>query len=184
MALEIERKFLVAEGFKPSATIFFRISQGYLNSSPERTVRVRIKGDKGFLTIKGLSSENGVSRYEWEKEIPVSEAADLLRLCEPGIIDKTRYIIEAESVEGVVVKVNDVDYAPVAADGYYYVDVPVAANQFGTVYNAYFGDNTAYSVNYSVNHYIATKQPTAGAKLGALLEALYNYGASAVAYNK
>ena len=96
MALEIERKFLVAEGFKPSATIFFRISQGYLNSSPERTVRVRIKGDKGFLTIKGLSSENGVSRYEWEKEIPVSEAADLLRLCEPGIIDKTRYIIEAD----------------------------------------------------------------------------------------
>ena len=96
MALEIERKFLVAEGFKPSATIFFRISQGYLNSSPERTVRVRIKGDKGFLTIKGLSSENGVSRYEWEKEIPVSEAADLLRLCESGIIDKTRYIIEAD----------------------------------------------------------------------------------------
>ena len=96
MALEIERKFLVAEGFKPSATIFFRISQGYLNSSPERTVRVRIKGDKGFLTIKGLSSENGVSRYEWEKEIPVSEAADLLRLCEPVIIDKTRYIIEAD----------------------------------------------------------------------------------------
>jgi adenylate cyclase len=96
MALEIERKFLVAEGFKPSATIFFRISQGYLNSSPERTVRVRIKGDKSFLTIKGLSSENGVSRYEWEKEIPVSEAADLLRLCEPGIIDKTRYIIEAD----------------------------------------------------------------------------------------
>jgi adenylate cyclase len=96
MALEIERKFLVAEGFKPSATIFFRISQGYLNSSPERTVRVRIKGDKSFLTIKGLSSENGVSRYEWEMEIPVSEAADLLRLCEPGIIDKTRYIIEAD----------------------------------------------------------------------------------------
>lgn len=94
MALEIERKFLVAEGFKPSATIFFRISQGYLNSSPERTVRVRIKGDKGFLTVKGLSSESGASRYEWEKEIPVSEASELLRLCEPGIIDKTRYLIE------------------------------------------------------------------------------------------
>ena len=97
MALEIERKFLVAEGFKPSATIFFRICQGYLNSSPERTVRVRIKGDKGYLTVKGLSSESGASRYEWEKEIPVSEAAELLRLCEPGIIDKTRYLIEADS---------------------------------------------------------------------------------------
>ena len=97
MALEIERKFLVAEGFKPSATIFFRIRQGYLNSSPERTVRVRIKGDKGYLTIKGLSSESGAIRYEWEKEIPVSEAAELLRLCEPGIIDKTRYLIEADS---------------------------------------------------------------------------------------
>ena len=97
MALEIERKFLVADGFKPSAAIFFRISQGYLNSSPERTIRVRIKGEKGFLTVKGLSSESGASRYEWEKEIPVSEAAELLRLCEPGIIDKTRYLIEADS---------------------------------------------------------------------------------------
>lgn len=94
MSLEIERKFLVAEGFKPSAAISFRICQGYLNSSPDRTVRVRIKGEKGYLTIKGLSSESGVSRYEWEKEIPVSEAAELLRLCEPGIIDKTRYLIE------------------------------------------------------------------------------------------
>lgn len=96
MALEIERKFLVAEGFKPSAARFYRISQGYLNSSPERTVRVRIKGEKGFLTVKGLSSESGASRYEWEKEIPVSEAAELLRLCEPGIIDKTRYLIEVD----------------------------------------------------------------------------------------
>jgi adenylate cyclase len=93
MALEIERKFLVAEGFKPSATIFFRISQGYLNSSPERTVRVRIKGDKGFLTIKGRSSEDGLSRYEWEKEIPVSEAFELMALCGSGVIDKTRYLV-------------------------------------------------------------------------------------------
>jgi len=65
--------------------------QGYLNSKPERTVRVRIKGEKGFLTIKGKSNDSGMSRFEWEKEIPVSEAELLLKLCEPGTIEKLRY---------------------------------------------------------------------------------------------
>jgi adenylate cyclase len=65
--------------------------QGYLSSASERTVRVRIKGSKGYLTIKGESNESGLSRFEWEKEIPIEEAEELLKLCEKGVIDKTRY---------------------------------------------------------------------------------------------
>ncbi len=89
---EIERKFLVnSNDFKTEAFTQNRIAQGYLSSVPGRTVRVRIKGNKGFLTIKGASNESGLSRFEWEKEIPLDEATALLKLCEEGIIDKTRF---------------------------------------------------------------------------------------------
>lgn len=94
MAQEIERKFLVQGEFKSSAYASERIVQGYLSSVPERTVRVRALGDKGFLTIKSIADKEGVSRYEWEKEIPVSEALELMKLCEPGIIDKVRYFVK------------------------------------------------------------------------------------------
>ena len=94
MPMEIERKFLVAGDYKSFARKSLRITQGYISSIPERTVRVRIMGDKGFITIKGVASDGGVSRFEWEKEIPVSEAQDLLQICEPGVIDKTRYLVE------------------------------------------------------------------------------------------
>ena len=95
MAQEIERKFLVKGDFKSEAFKATRITQGYLCSVPERTVRVRVNGDKGFITIKGIGNESGASRFEWEKEIPVAEVQDLLKLCEPGIIDKTRYLVKA-----------------------------------------------------------------------------------------
>jgi len=91
--MEIERKFLVKGEYKSQAVRSFRIVQGYLSSVSGRTVRIRIKGDKGYLTIKGKSNESGLSRYEWEKEIPLNEAEELLLLCEPGAIDKTRYEI-------------------------------------------------------------------------------------------
>ena len=93
--MEIERKFLVAGEFKSLATKSTRITQGYLSSVPERTVRVRIKGDKGFITIKGIGNDSGASRYEWEKEIPVAEVDELLKICEPGVIDKTRFLVPA-----------------------------------------------------------------------------------------
>ena len=96
MSQEIERKFLVrSEAYKNEAKSATRIMQGYLSSVPERTVRVRIKGDKGFITVKGSGNDSGASRYEWEKEIEVKDAGELLRLCEPGVIDKTRYEIKA-----------------------------------------------------------------------------------------
>lgn len=93
MAQEIERKYLVKGDFKSLATKSTRITQGYLSSIPERTVRVRVKGDKGFITINGIGSQSGASRYEWEKEIPVEEVHELLKICEPGVIDKTRYLV-------------------------------------------------------------------------------------------
>lgn len=94
--IEIERKFLlISEDFKNSASHRTRIVQGYLNSDPERTVRIRVKGDKGYLTIKGKSNEAGTTRLEWETEIAVSDAEALLKLCEKGIIDKIRYEVKA-----------------------------------------------------------------------------------------
>ena len=95
MAQEIERKFLVKGDFKADSFKATRITQGYLSSVPERTVRVRVKGEKGYITIKGKGNDSGASRYEWEKEIPVDEVEELLKLCEPGIIDKTRYLVKA-----------------------------------------------------------------------------------------
>lgn len=94
MAQEIERKFLVVGDFKESAFKSTRITQGYLNSSPERTVRVRIKGEKGYITVKGMGNDSGVSRFEWEKEIPVEDVKAMLDLAEPGVIDKVRYLVK------------------------------------------------------------------------------------------
>lgn len=96
MALEIERKFLVKDdSYKQMAFSSSRIVQGYICSARGRTVRVRIRDEKGYLTIKGPSEEGGLSRYEWEKEIPLAEARDLMRICEPGMIDKTRYLVRS-----------------------------------------------------------------------------------------
>ena len=91
--MEIERKFLVNGEYKSQAVRSFRIVQGYLSSATGRTVRIRIKGDKGYITVKGKSNESGLSRYEWEKEITLNDAEELLKLCEPGVIDKNRYEI-------------------------------------------------------------------------------------------
>jgi adenylate cyclase len=94
--IEIERKFLVkSSDFKEQAFAQNQIAQGYLSSLPERTVRVRIKGKKGFLTIKGIGHHGGMSRFEWENEIPLDEAQELLKLCEKGKIEKTRYEIRS-----------------------------------------------------------------------------------------
>jgi adenylate cyclase len=91
MGKEIERKFLVQGNFKHLAFNSFRITQGYLNSLPQRSVRIRVKDNKGFITIKGIGNAQGTTRYEWEREMPLSEAEELLKLCEPGIIDKNRF---------------------------------------------------------------------------------------------
>lgn len=90
---EIERKFLVAGDFRMEVSGASRIIQGFLSSAPGRTVRVRIRDDRGYLTVKGPAQ--GLTRFEWEKEIPADEARQLLALCEPGAIDKTRHLVPA-----------------------------------------------------------------------------------------
>lgn len=95
MTFEIERKFLVTSThYKQVAYKKSYIKQGFLNSKKERVVRVRIKDDTGFLTIKGASNKSGTTRYEWEKEIELKEAQDLFNLCEEGIIEKYRYLVK------------------------------------------------------------------------------------------
>lgn len=94
--VEIERKFLIkSSDFKKNAISKARITQGFLSTDPERTVRIRIYGQKGFITIKGKGNATGTTRFEWEKEINLKEAKQLLSLCKKGIIDKTRYTIPA-----------------------------------------------------------------------------------------
>lgn len=91
MGKEIERKFLVkSDQYKKEATDSIKIQQGYLSSHPERIVRIRLANDKAFLTIKG---KGNISRYEWEKEIELEDAKELIQLCENGIIDKTRHLV-------------------------------------------------------------------------------------------
>ena len=94
--IEIERKFLVnSDAFKTEAFNSYIIKQGFLNSHKKRTTRVRLIKDKGYITIKGKSSEGGLSRFEWEKEISRIEGEALLELCEKGIIDKLRYEVKS-----------------------------------------------------------------------------------------
>ena len=92
---EIERKFLVtSDDYRDYAETKRLIIQAYLNTHPERTIRIRINDDEAFITIKGKSSEDGLSRFEWEKEIPIEEARKLLKICEPGKIEKYRYEVK------------------------------------------------------------------------------------------
>lgn len=97
MATEIERKFLVRDdSYKELSFSHSHIQQGYICSERGRTVRVRLRDDRGYLTIKGPSLDGGLSRYEFEKEITPDEARQLMKLCEPGLVDKTRWLVRHE----------------------------------------------------------------------------------------
>ena len=104
MRKEIERKFLVKGNFGSLIDSSVKIIQGYLSTDPERSVRVRTHGSKGFLTIKGQVDITGTTRTEWEKEIPLNDAKQLLNLCKPYLIEKTRHFIKEES--GLVFEVD------------------------------------------------------------------------------
>ena len=93
MPQEIERKFLVDGDWRPLVASSSRIAQGYICSDSWRTVRVRLRDGRGYLTIKGPSADGGLSRYEWEKEIDPADASELMRLCRGGVIDKTRHLV-------------------------------------------------------------------------------------------
>lgn len=91
---ETERKYLVSGSFEKDVKHKYRITQGYISDDPARTVRVRIRDDQGFLTIKGAPDSTGTTRFEWEKEISYVEAQQLTKLCKPGMIEKIRNIVE------------------------------------------------------------------------------------------
>lgn len=93
MATEIERKFLVISDFSRDSYRAERIVQGYICSQPGRTVRIRIRGEEGFLTIKGPSTDDGLSRYEFERPLSLADAEALFKLCEPGAIEKVRHLV-------------------------------------------------------------------------------------------
>jgi len=98
MSLEIERKFLVKnDDFKNQSFQKKTIKQGYLNSDKHRTVRIRVSDNRAYITIKGKSNNSGTTRFEWEKEINLKEAENLLLLCEPAIIEKTRYLVKVNN---------------------------------------------------------------------------------------
>ena len=95
MAVEIERKFIVTnDSYKALAFQSDRIAQGYICREGGNSTRVRVRGNKGYLTIKGPSLDGGLSRFEWEKEISVAEALELLKLCHDAIIDKMRHLVK------------------------------------------------------------------------------------------
>ncbi len=94
--VEIERKFLVkSKVYREEAFGKEEIIQGFLNTHPDRTVRVRLSGEKGFITVKGRTDAEGITRFEWEREIPARDARALLEICEPGVIRKIRYLVRS-----------------------------------------------------------------------------------------
>ena len=94
--MEIERKFLVrGDDYKRRAHKSFRIKQGYICSEKGRTVRVRTRDNQAFLTIKGPSRKDGFARYEFEVEIPLEDAHEMMELCMPGRVNKDRYLIKS-----------------------------------------------------------------------------------------
>ena len=152
MPTEIERKFKVTGDFHLYVTRSCRICQGYLNSSPERTVRIRIKGDRGYITVKGLSSGNGMSRYEWEKEIPVEDAMDLLRLCEKGMIDKTRHIVEV--TEGNIANIFEIDEFHGDNEGLVIAEIELASEEEEFLRPQWLGEEVTSDPRY-YNSYLS-----------------------------
>ena len=105
--MEIERKYLVtSDSYKQMAVARYHICQGYISREKTGTVRIRITDDKAYLTIKGKPAAGHFARYEWEKEIDVQEAKELMQLCQGTIIDKTRWIVPAKE-EGLKWEVDE-----------------------------------------------------------------------------
>ncbi len=142
MAQEIERKFLVIGDFKSQAFEQSRIVQGYISSARGRTVRVRIRDGRGYLTIKGASNESGTSRYEWEKELSLHEAEELMKLCEPGVIDKTRYLVRSGK------HVFEVDEFYGENEGLIVAEVELNAEDEAFVKPAFIGQEVTGDVRY------------------------------------
>lgn len=147
MPQEIERKFLVTDtSYRELATSSSHIVQGYICSDKGRTVRIRIRDDKGYLTIKGGSNAAGLSRYEWEQEIDVADAHDLLKLCEPGVIDKVRYLVPSGN------HVFEVDEFAGENQGLVIAEVELAAENEPYTKPAFIGQEVTGNRRYYNSH--------------------------------
>ena len=143
MAQEIERKFrVISDAYKTEAFNSTKIVQGFLSTVPERTVRIRIKGDKGFITVKGIGNKSGTSRFEWEKEISVEDATDLLKISEPGVIDKTRFNVKSGE------HTFEVDEFYGENEGLTVAEVELAAEDEDFVKPAWLGEEVTGQVKY------------------------------------
>ncbi len=152
--VEIERKFLVlSNDFVHEAFSQKRIVQAYLNSNPDRTVRVRIKGDKGFITIKGKSNASGTTRLEWEREISLEDAERLLFICESGTIDKIRYEIKVGK------HVYEVDIFSEANEGLVMAEIELASEEEVFDKPTWLGEEVTNDERY-YNAYLSKKPYT------------------------
>jgi len=153
MAYEIERKFLVNNtDFIKQASSKEYIVQAFLNRNPERTVRIRIKDDKAFLTVKGISNKEGTTRREWEYAIPVSDAREMLKICEEGVIEKWRYLVS------VGTHTYEVDVFEGENDGLIVAEVELASEEESFQKPSWLGeevtgDEAYYNSNLSQHPY-------------------------------
>ncbi len=148
MNKEIERKFLVNGEYKREVYASECICQGYLSSVPERTVRIRIRGERGFITVKGSGDKGGMSRFEWEKEIPVEDARELLKLCEPGVIDKVRHLVKVGK------HVFEVDEFAGENEGLVIAEVELESEDEVFTYPSWLGEEVTGDVRY-YNSYLS-----------------------------
>jgi|GEM_PF-176113 adenylate cyclase len=142
MNYEIERKFLVKGEFKSQAFTHRRIVQGYLSSVPKRVVRIRIKGDEAYLTVKSTVSGNGLTRFEWEKEISVEDAETMLTFCEKEIIEKTRYLVK------VGAHIFEVDEFYGSNEGLFVAEVELQAEDEEFEKPDWLGEEVTHDVRY------------------------------------
>ena len=142
MNYEIERKFLVKGEFKSQAFTYRRIVQGYLSSVPKRVVRIRIKGDEAYLTVKSTVSGNGLTRFEWEKEISVDDAEVMLTFCEKEIIEKTRYLVK------VGAHIFEVDEFYGSNEGLFVAEVELQAEDEEFEKPDWLGEEVTHDVRY------------------------------------
>lgn len=141
MGLEIEHKYKVLnDSYKKLSTRSYSIAQGYLCREKERTVRVRVRDDKGFLTIKGVTTLD--TRTEFEYEIPVQEAKELLCMCEPIVIEKTRYIVLFEG------NVWEVDEFHGVHEGLKIAEIEIPSSDYKYEVPDFIGENVTDDVRY------------------------------------
>ena len=141
--IEIERKFLVnSDVYKTEAKTKTKIVQGFLNTDPERTIRVRIRGDKAYLTIKGKGNNSGTTRFEWENEISITTANNLINLCEPGVIEKIRFEISIGN------HTYEVDEFLGANKGLVIAEIELSKEDEAFIKPVWLGDEVTGQVNY------------------------------------